>query len=303
MGRLSRLSAGAFVATVLVLSGCGGDGAGGGTGAFPVPTEDPDTTSEGAGGGDGGPDGGFVPSASPEPEVDAQLEAFVRTCEESLDARTWQPAQVSYPETMSLEVGQAETYNAAVDVRSTPAPPSEIIDAAEPTSEPVRVRCVLSARLVPVGDHITVSADDGTDEFEGWSYQTFTPSGTLEWAWTVRADKPEPGGLRLVLRPAAVAADVLSAQVTNQQTYETDVEVTGSVLSRASYWVETEFPYLKAIAIAAGTALVAVLAWYAGLRKKWRELRAGPAAVPERARPRKRKGRRSPARTRLGSRE
>jgi hypothetical protein len=235
-----------------------------------VPVGPPPTGTPSAPSSSPAPSGGLVP--------DEQLSAFVRACEESMDARGWQPGQVSYPRTMTLEVGQEETYNAAVDVRSAPAPPEEVIDAADPTSEPVLVRCVLSARLVPVGDHISVTTDDQGSVIDGWSYQTFTPSGTVEWAWTVTADAPEPGGLRLVLRPAAVASDVLTARVSSEQTYETDVEVTGSFLARASHWFDTEFPLLKALAVTLGGVLVGVLAWYGGIRAKWRELRGHPAA-------------------------
>jgi hypothetical protein len=69
---------------------------------------------------------------------------------------------------MALEVGQEETYDVAVDVRSAPAPPEDVIDAADPTSEPVLVRCVPSARLIAVGDHLSLTTDDQDNVIDGW---------------------------------------------------------------------------------------------------------------------------------------
>jgi hypothetical protein len=212
--------------------------------------------------------------------ADEQLAAFVRECEQRADPATWRLGQVDYPRTMSLEVGREDTYSVAVDVRATPAPPDDVIDAADPTSEPVQVQCVLSARLIPVGDHIAVSADDQHNVIDGWSYQRFTPAGIVEWAWTVTADAPAPGRLRLVLRPAVVVSEVMTARVVSEQPYETRVEVEASVLAEAAYWFETEFPFLKALAITLGGALLGALAWFGGVRTKWRELRARPAAEP-----------------------
>lgn len=181
---------------------------------------------------------------------------------------------------MTIKVGDSENYNAALDVRSVPLPADEVIET-EPgaaTSENVLVKCTLAARLRAVGETLTV--DDPASDNGGWVVQEFTPTGVLEWSWTVTAEKPADAELRLDIRPAiaiAAAAEDLVYATQSSTSFNTDVIVDGNLLSRSAYWFEGNWGYVLAIAVPVGIAATALLRWWLGLRTEVRKARGSGA--------------------------
>jgi len=222
------------------------------------------------------------PPAPPPPTQDDALSAFQAQCEDGVEE--WKAAQVDYPATMSLDVGEAETYNAAVDARSAPLPAEEVIeaDSGAANSESVQVRCVIAARLRAVGE--TLAVEDPAEDSGGWIAQEFTPTGVLEWAWTVTADKPADAELRLDLKPAiAIGSSGTATQYASQSTtsFTTDVDVSGNWLSHVAFWFDNNWGYVTAIAITLGGAATAVFLWWLNLRSKAKGARQGEAPKPQ----------------------
>jgi hypothetical protein len=193
--------------------------------------------------------------------ADPELDAFIRFCEEA----RFRPAQVDYPRTLSARMGQATTYGAAVDIRGTPAPPGKVIDADDPTSDPVYVECVVAARLVSVGGGIDVDSADATEG--GWRYRSFTPSGVLEWSWSVTPRRPVSQQLRLELKPAARARDLIpGSNIITTADYVTTVNVSATRIDRLAYWFQTQWVLLSGVAGTVGVAVLAILAFSAKAR-------------------------------------
>ncbi len=192
---------------------------------------------------------------------------------------------------MALDKGA--TYNAAVDVNDNLLPPEDIVENNGPvTSELIKVKCVLAARLVAVDEGITVTPPGDGD----WVYRAFSPSGVVEWAWAVTATTPETHQLRLDLRPAVRIEGLPSAATeTLVSSFTTDVTVDATRIEAASYWFSTDWDrFAKIVAILAG-ALAAVLAfgrqlwgkerfdaaigrWASVLRTRWSSTRSKPGA-------------------------
>lgn len=195
---------------------------------------------------------------------------FEQKCAEGVES--WRAGQVDFPERLTLAVDQSASYNAAVDVRSAPLPPGEVIlavpGAAE--AEEVLVKCTVAARLRPVGDSLDV--DDQSGDSGAWIVQDFTPSGVVEWFWTVTAEKPKDSELILELRPAVAFGDESGDLLYAGESVTaiiTDVTVEASFLSRAAYWVEVNMPLVVVIAGAAGAGVIALAAWWTRLRKEF----------------------------------
>jgi hypothetical protein len=221
------------------------------------------------------------PSSSATTNPSDELDDFVRACEEST---TFRQGQLSLPEEMHLRVGQSDTYSAAVDVQADPGPPDKQIDNPNPRSERIKVQCVLSARLVPVGDGIEVvpSTDAGGD---GWRTLRFTPNGVVEWSWTVKPVDPVDQRLRLELVPAVKVESISRSIVVNSSAdYITNVKVDATVLEKLSYWFGTQWKLLAGIAAVVGAAFLALLAFSSqakeGFFKLFKPKNAGTAAAP-----------------------
>lgn len=225
-------------------------------------------------------------SAPPSPSNSAttnpsdELDDFVRDCEESTTFRQGQ----QLPKEMQLRVGQSHTYSAAVDVQAEPGPPDTQIDNPNPRSERIKVQCVLSARLVPVGDGIVVVPSTGADG-DGWRTLMFTPNGVVEWSWTVRPVDPVDQQLRLELVPAVKVESVSrSIAVNSSANYITNVRVDATVLEKLSYWFSTQWKLLAGIAAVVGAAFLAVLAFSSqakeALRRLFKPKPAGTATPP-----------------------
>ena len=221
------------------------------------------------------------PSSSATANPSEELDAFVRACEEST---TFRQGQLSLPKEMHLRVGQSDTYSAAVDIQAEPGPPDERIDNPNPRAERIKVQCVLSARLVPVGDGIEVAPSTDADG-DGWRTLKFTPNGVVEWSWTVKPVDPVDQQLRLELVPAVKVESVSRSIVVNSSAdYITNVKVDATVLEKLSYWFGTQWKLLAGIAAVVGAAFLAVLAFSSQAKEAFFNLfkpkPAGTAAAP-----------------------
>jgi hypothetical protein len=205
-----------------------------------------------------GPSATGRPSSSGAANPSDELDEFVRDCEA---ATTFREGQVSLPKEMLLRVGQSDSYSAAVDVRTKPAPPEKVIDSPSPRSEPIKVQCVLSARLVPVSDGVEVVPSTDADG-DGWRTVKFTPNGVVEWSWTVKAVHPVDQRLRLELLPA-VKMEVASAStiMSSNASYITIVRVDATEIEKLSHWFSTQWKLLAGVAAIVGAAFLAVLAF------------------------------------------
>ncbi len=197
-----------------------------------------------------------VPSETVSPSEPDSLLSFQRDCERG--AGRWRAGQVDYPDQLLVPLGRGTTYNAAVDVQDEPLPPDDVVEnTGTSTFELVAVQCVLGARLVAVDEGIAVAPSAEGD----WTYREFTPSGVVEWAWSVTATTPQGHELRLDLRPAVRMdglPNVLDMQVSS---FKTDVNVDATRLERASYWFNTQWPLLVGICAVLAAAVLALVAF------------------------------------------
>ena len=252
----------------------------------PAPTEggadgapDPGSPAPTEGGADAAPEpsGSPEPSSSPEPSAtpappdpEASLERFQQDCEQGVEE--WRAGQVDYPLDLAIDLNETISYDAAVDVRDAPLPPDEVIDTGNgrATQESVSVKCTVAARLSAVGDALEVE-ELSNETSGGWVLQEFTPSGTLEWSWSVSAIHPVDQDLRLELRPAIVTeaeTGDLGYSSTNQASFMTHVHIEATVLQSAAFWFETNWPMITAIGLALGAAILGVIGWMTNVKKK-----------------------------------
>jgi hypothetical protein len=220
--------------------------------------------SESGGSGTGNTHGELAPPSSPRrasssprptlPDLDTKLQAYAADCERTVGK--FKSGQVDYPRRLSLAVSQSITYVAAVDIRTAPAPPSQVIGHDSATDEAVTVRCVVGTRLTPVGGGIDVATSDATDD--GWRYQEFTPSGLLKFAWTITGRAPFDQQVRLEVRPAVKGQDVGTVGASDTVPFVTDVHVSADWVQKLSYWFQTEWPLIVGIATPIGVALGAL---------------------------------------------
>jgi hypothetical protein len=241
---------------------------------------------EGESGDEDGSSGGHVIGGGPEDSV----VAFQQRCAEGVEE--WRDARVDYPDRIIVRIEVGANYNAAIDVRSEPLPPDEVIEVGNgtATSEAVLVKCTIAARLSAVGDALEVD-DAGNETDAGWVLQEFTPSGVVEWSWTVTAHQPVDEALRLELRPAIVVdegAGDLEYAGSSVSSFTTDVHVDASILHHAAHWVDENRPLIWTIGSAIGAAVLAVVLWWRKVRSpgKSRKSTSEPATRRSRSRPR-----------------
>lgn len=227
---------------------------------------------------------GPAPTSSPTqtggsaPGQTSDFATFQQDCEKGVAA--WRIGQVDYPRSLSIQVRQAADYNAAVDLRDNPLPPDQVIDSGDPASEPVAVRCLLAARLVPVGEYIKVNGASAVE----WAPRQFTPSGVMEWRWSVTAEKPVDQQLRLVLVPAVLVEGTTYVSGSDSEaSLLTRVMVEATLIDRISYWFETQWPLLVGIAAVLAVAFVVTRKWLQEQFKALRRRRARNRAPGSRA--------------------
>lgn len=212
------------------------------------------------------------------PGSTSDFATFQQNCEKGVES--WRIGQVDYPRSLSIPLKQAADYNAAVDVRDNPLPPDQVIDSGEPDSEPVAVRCLLAAKLVPVGDYVKVN---GTSAVE-WAPRQFTPSGVMEWTWSITAEKPVDQQLRLVLVPAVLIEGGRYVFGTDSEaSLLTKVAVEATLIERVSYWFETQWPLLVGIAAVLAVGIATTRKWIQEQFKASRRRTAGARAPGSRA--------------------
>lgn len=217
-----------------------------------IPTRSPSSRPTGSASSSGTPDPGR-----------GELEDFLRECK---TATKFREGQVSFPDEMEIGVGESSSYSAVVDVRTEPAPAETVIDAPKPRSDRVKVKCILSARLVPVGDGMEVKPPTDADE-GGWRTLTFTPDGLVEWTWTVKALVPEDQSLRLELLPAVEVQGRVGDPVRSSVSYVTRVKVKATALDKVGQWFDTQGKVLRGIGVAIGAIILGVLAFSSQLRE------------------------------------
>lgn len=224
------------------------------------------------------PDNALGQSQTP---TGSAMQSFLEQCERGVAEWSGQ-GQVDYPEVLRLELDRAGRYAAAVDVRDRPAPPEDLVP--DGTSEEIRVKCIVGARLLEVDDDIVQITVPDTAGDGGWVYREFTPTGVLQWSWSVTATRPRDTEVTLELRPSIRRDDdgtiVANAEETTLQ--HTRVEVSAGMVQRAGSWVDENQGYVALLAVAAGSALVWALKSIADVREEGR--RAFPTAFRRRRR-------------------
>jgi hypothetical protein len=162
---------------------------------------------------------------------------------------------------------EAASFDAAIVIRQVdPTSATDLVDAADPTEEPVKVQCLVAARLVAVSETIDVEEPDEAGD-GGWVYQTFTPDGTLEWAWSVTPTTPRDGTVRLEMRPAVKGFEVTEVMRGKTARFSSDVVVEASWLQRAAYWTQHDGKALTVLAAFVGTGLLGLLAFVPKVRE------------------------------------
>jgi hypothetical protein len=232
------------------------------TGVVPSGSAPPPSTP-----GDSGP----VPSATSETETappPGSLDQFLADCERSLE--NWRPGQVVYPERLAVPLDQSGTYRATIDIRAgaqeQPAP------GPGTAAEDIEVQCGVGARLVPLGEGVTV---DETD----WILREFDSPGTVEWAWSVTAVQLDDAEVRLDLRPAIAAVRgglVIPADEDSRSptaAFTSSIEVTGDWTDHLADWFDRDWPVITGAFVLVGAAVAGVLSWLVKQRRALRELR------------------------------
>ena len=206
-----------------------------------------------------------TPGIDPEPS----LEGFVEAC----GAKVARRGQIAYPGTLEVRLNDSTTYGAAVDERDNPPSPGVEIPGDDPRSEPIKVECVIGARLVPVTGGIKVDESDA-DTDGGWWYQQFPPSGVVEWSWSVTPTESRRQELRLDLRPAAREIGTSNRlPADSRASFSTTVKVKSSWIERLGGWFQTQWPQLATVAGILGGAFLAILAFSKEVRQRIADLR------------------------------
>ncbi|QCU77122.1 hypothetical protein E7744_01950 [Citricoccus sp. SGAir0253] len=268
----------ALVATVLGLAGCdsGGDSAPPDETSGETATVAPSRTE---GPGDAGtPPPAASPSASPSVSASAEpsgangapeapvgaeaLRPWLEECEGAAEDADL-PGEVVYPQSLPSEVNDPATYQAAVVLEQSGRSPEEAITNPDgvTTQQGIRVQCIVGARLLPVGEDVTVEGDPGTIESD-WVNRRFTADGTVDWSWAVTATVPEDQQVRLQLRPA-LSIDDGARTITSDsvRTYVSTVQVSATMVERVAYWFDTQWPLIVGVAGLLAVAVLAVLKW------------------------------------------
>lgn len=193
-----------------------------------------------------------------------QLDAYAKRCESRLD-RDYQRAVIHYPSSLPASMSRASAYVAALDLRVDPPPSGAVIHSENGVTERISVKCVVAARLNPVGTDLDVTPGDD------WQYQEWSPTGVVKFAWSVTPKAPNDGQLQLDVRPA-VKGYVVEPSVEPVATYITDVNVEASPIQELWYWTQSEWKLVAAIAVVFGGAFLGLLRWGKKARDGIREL-------------------------------
>ena len=183
------------------------------------------------------------------------LRAFRDACAAGVD--TGLQGRLSYPETLVLQYRESVNYNVALDVARNPLPPDRVIDVGEgkATAEEVKASCHVQAKLESIGDHTKIDGSDDSD----WVAYDFSPTGVIEWAWTVTADEPVDQSVRLRVRPAVLAGEALVYGQNSEVVATTSVSVDARWYDTWSYYVTQTAAGVTAMVVTL-SALIVLLA-------------------------------------------
>jgi hypothetical protein len=188
---------------------------------------------------------------------------------------------MSYPEEFDIDVGETKAYVAGVDVRATPADPSEVIPGPFAAGEAVFVRCEIAARLTPLGDALSVDEED-------WVLRSFTPAGLIRWTWAVTAVKAEDQDLRLELQPAVRSEDgtvLVSDTATDVSSFVTRARVEEGALRQLGAWWSENWGTITLVSAGIGAAVLALLRYGAEFAGQFRRVVAAWQGEPGREPP------------------
>lgn len=180
-----------------------------------------------------------------------EVNEFLSDCNQGVVS--WRPGEVRYPSTFQVTMGESSTYVATLDIRNTPEAPSKEIPGPDPESEMVFVQCAVAAHLVPADDTFSV---DPTD----WIARTFTPSGTVDWSWSVKAEKVHDGDLSLQLMPAVTSNQqllVVENSGSSRTDFVTHVTTQATWAQSLAQWIDDN----KLPLIATAVALFGAVIW------------------------------------------
>jgi uncharacterized protein DUF6777 len=189
---------------------------------------------------------------------DAVVRKFVEDCKDGMV--NWRRGQVRYPVDLSLDMDQSAAYVVDVDINDTPLPVEKIfiMPGTDPQSAPIEVQCALSARLIPVGKSLEVDKP-------GWSKREFTPTGLVDWSWSVTAHAAHDQQLQLELQPALTAQDeeILfeGGDSSKTRTYITSVHVRTTKTQLVYQWWNDSGKIIVAIIGSVAAALIAIIKW------------------------------------------
>lgn len=221
--------------------------------------------------------------------VEQSVEDFLRDCETGVNE--WRTGQVDYSAELKVAINGSATYNAAVDIRDSPLPPDEVILVPGSSSfERIDVQCTIAAQLVPAGEHLVV---DGQRQGE-WLNREFTPTGVVEWSWSVTAKEPVDQDLRLLIRPAILAKGGLTDGTfygESEASLITHVKVDASFFHRFSHWFKEQWPLLSGVAVVLGGGVLTFTQWLSDLFSRKTPVVPGEQeAEAQPKKPKKRKG-------------
>jgi hypothetical protein len=206
--------------------------------------------------------------------ADQIVREFVDNCNRNVV--DWRKGQVYYPRTLFLDMDQSATYVAHVDILDARLPVEKIfvMQGADPQAAPIEVQCELSARLAPVGKALEVDKPE-------WSNRKFTPSGYVDWSWSVTAHTPHDQQLRLELHPALTSQDqevmLAGGEPSQTVTYITQVRVHATTAQIVYQWWNDSGKIFVAIIGSVLAALILIIKWGGDLsraiRNAWAESR------------------------------
>jgi hypothetical protein len=181
----------------------------------------------------------------------------------------WHPGQVDYPKSLTLPLNEAKSYVAAVDIRSTPPPATTVLPLGPTGQAPIAVKCALGARLVTPPDNSLAASN--TD----WNVREFTPTGVVNWSWSITALRPGDHDIQLELEPVLVTSangvPVGSGTADTATTFLTPVHVDTFWFEAASFWWKDNWPSIALICGGIGAAILALIKWGGSLGETIRQ--------------------------------
>lgn len=184
-----------------------------------------------------------------------------KACSEG--AQGWRTGEAKYPPTMIIKINGSASYNFAVGIEGGQLVPDQVLPPGTYSNTPVDVKCVLAANLQSGDDGLAVAGGD-------WQVRQFTPTGVVQWTWSVTANKPGSHDLRVQLQPAVVLnANQYGVPVgggTEISTFVTKVDVNTPFPQSFYLWWGANWPNIVTISSAIGVTLLGLRTFYKKLR-------------------------------------